>query len=47
MNYLAPDYIAELALIEVSHQQREALDRLKWKPRKDNPLTVVLRKMKT
>jgi len=42
----APDYLAELALIEVSRQQREALDQFKWKPKKDNPLLVVLRKMK-
>jgi len=42
----APDYLAELALIEVSRQQREALKLVQWKPRKDNPLLVVLRKMK-
>lgn len=43
---MSPDYIAEVALIETSRQQREALEQLKWKPRKDNPLLVVLRKMK-
>jgi len=46
MSYLAPDYIAELALIETSKQQREALERLMWKPRKDNPLVSKLWKMK-
>lgn len=46
MSYLAPDYVAELALIETSRQQREALERLMWKPRKDNPLVSKLWKMK-
>jgi len=41
-----PDYLAELALIEVSRQQREALKLVQWKPKKDNSLLVVLRKMK-
>ena len=42
----APDYLAELALIETSRQQREALKQFQWKPRKDSPLSIVLKKMK-
>lgn len=31
---LSADYLAELALIEVSRAQREALSSFKWRPRK-------------
>jgi hypothetical protein len=34
MSFNDPDYLAELALIETSRQQRLALITVKWKPRK-------------
>ena len=46
MNSFAPDYIQELALIETSRQQREAIQSLQYKPKKDSQLQIVLWKMK-
>ena len=40
MHNLASDYIAELALIETSRQQREAFLALIWKPKASKLIPV-------